>query len=115
MTEPGREHAFVAGMVTIAKAVGAEVVAERVENEDEAETLAGLGVQYGQGWLFGRPALCPCWGSARRPEPARWRAGARACCERLDVGHLTRLCAQPGRDETHRSKADRTKPASIGL
>ena len=62
VTEPGREHAFVAGMVTIAKAVGAEVVAERVENEAEAETLAGLGVQYGQGWLFGRPGPLPALG-----------------------------------------------------
>ena len=70
VTAAGREHAFVAGMVTIAKAVGAEVVAERVENEAEAETLAGLGVQYGQGWLFGRPGPLP--------EPQRYRAAARS-------------------------------------
>ena len=75
VTEPGREHAFVAGMVTIAKAVGAEVVAERVESEAEAETLAGLGVQYGQGWLFGRPGPLPALAqraAARAGEVESW-------------------------------------------
>jgi EAL domain-containing protein (putative c-di-GMP-specific phosphodiesterase class I) len=55
----GRERAFVAGMVEIARAVGAEIVAERVETESEATALGQLGVQYGQGWLFGRPGPLP--------------------------------------------------------
>jgi EAL domain-containing protein (putative c-di-GMP-specific phosphodiesterase class I) len=55
----GRERAFVAGMVEIARAVGAEVVAERVETEEEAKILTGLQVQYGQGWLFGRAQDLP--------------------------------------------------------
>jgi EAL domain-containing protein (putative c-di-GMP-specific phosphodiesterase class I) len=55
----GRERAFVAGMVDIARAVGAEIVAERVETESEAAALGQLGVQYGQGWLFGRPGPLP--------------------------------------------------------
>ena len=54
-----RERAFVAGMVEIARAVGAEVVAERVETEEEATILTKLGVQFGQGWLFGRPGDLP--------------------------------------------------------
>ncbi len=61
----GRERAFVAGMVEIARAVGAEVVAERIETEAEAEALRQLGVQFGQGWLFGRPGKLP---SAARPQ-----------------------------------------------
>jgi EAL domain-containing protein (putative c-di-GMP-specific phosphodiesterase class I) len=46
-------------MVDIARAVGAEIVAERVETESEAAALGQLGVQYGQGWLFGRPGPLP--------------------------------------------------------
>jgi EAL domain-containing protein (putative c-di-GMP-specific phosphodiesterase class I) len=56
---PGRDRAFVSGMVEIARAVGAQVVGERVETEAEATVLASLGVAYGQGWLFGRPDELP--------------------------------------------------------
>ena len=54
-----RERSFIAGMVEISRASGAAVVAERVETEQEAEILAGLGVEYGQGWLFGHPGELP--------------------------------------------------------
>ena len=69
VTEPGRERAFVAGMVEIARAGAAEIVAERIETEAEAGALASLGVQYGQGWLFGRPGPLP--GIGRKPAAAR--------------------------------------------
>jgi EAL domain-containing protein (putative c-di-GMP-specific phosphodiesterase class I) len=59
VTEPGRERAFVSGMVDIVRAAGAETVAERIETDAEADALQSLGVQYGQGWLFGRPAPLP--------------------------------------------------------
>ncbi len=55
----GRERAFVAGIIDIAMAVGATVIAERIERQEEADALRGLGVAYGQGWLFGRPAPLP--------------------------------------------------------
>ncbi len=51
----GRERAFIAGMAEIARAAGARIVAERIETEAEAEALAALDVEFGQGWLFGRP------------------------------------------------------------
>jgi EAL domain-containing protein (putative c-di-GMP-specific phosphodiesterase class I) len=50
-----RDRSFVAAMVDLSLAVGAEVVAERVETEETAEVMRGLGVHYGQGWLFGKP------------------------------------------------------------
>jgi EAL domain-containing protein (putative c-di-GMP-specific phosphodiesterase class I) len=59
ITQGGREHAFVTGMVEIARAADAEIVAERVETQAEADILGRLGVQYGQGWLFGRPGPLP--------------------------------------------------------
>ena len=55
----GRERALVAGMVEIGRGAGAEIVAERIETRAEAEALQALGVQYGQGWLFGRPVPLP--------------------------------------------------------
>ena len=59
ITTTGRERSFIAGMVEIARAVGAAVVAERIETEAEAAALSGLGVTFGQGWLFGRPDELP--------------------------------------------------------
>ena len=69
IAQDGRERAFVAGMVEIVRAAGAEIVAERVEIEAEAEALRLLGVQYGQGWLFGHPGPLPVGqgGKARHP------------------------------------------------
>ena len=71
ITSTGRERSFIAGMVEIARAVGAAVVAERIETEAEASALSGLGVTYGQGWLFGRPDELPnASGEVKRPQPA---------------------------------------------
>jgi len=35
--------------------VDAKVIAEGIETQEEADTLKGLGVLWGQGYLFGRP------------------------------------------------------------
>lgn len=37
--------------------IGARVIAEGIETARERETLQSLGLQFGQGWLLGRPAL----------------------------------------------------------
>jgi EAL domain-containing protein (putative c-di-GMP-specific phosphodiesterase class I) len=52
-----RDRGFISAMVDLAKTVGAEVVAERVETEAEAGLMLDLGVQYGQGYLFGKPEM----------------------------------------------------------
>jgi len=44
----------VRALVDLARATGAQVVAEGVETEADAATLAGLGAGLGQGWHFGR-------------------------------------------------------------
>jgi EAL domain-containing protein (putative c-di-GMP-specific phosphodiesterase class I) len=64
IAEGGREHAFVAGMVAVARASKADIVAERVETQVEADALKLLGVQFGQGWLFGPAGPLP---SSRPP------------------------------------------------
>ena len=48
-------RALTAGIVHFADAIGAEVVAEGIERQDEVSTLVSLGVRYGQGYLLGRP------------------------------------------------------------
>lgn len=69
-----RDRSFVAAMVDLSLAVGARVVAERIETEQDAETMRQLGVHCGQGWLFGRPGPLP--DLPARPVAAR-RRGAR--------------------------------------
>ena len=54
-----RERGFVASMVELAAAAGAQVVAEMIETEEQAKLMQSLGAQFGQGWLFGRPGLLP--------------------------------------------------------
>ncbi len=53
---------LVGSLVDFARGIRARVVAEGVEHAQEAEVLRRLGVDYGQGWHFGRPAV---------PEPVR--------------------------------------------
>lgn len=50
----GRQ-ALVVGMSHFARTAGCRLVAEGIETEEEARTLTELGVEYGQGYLFGRP------------------------------------------------------------
>ena len=59
LTESERQRSFVAGMTEMARAAGAHVVAEHIENLAEAEIMRDIGVHYGQGWLFGRPGALP--------------------------------------------------------
>jgi EAL domain-containing protein (putative c-di-GMP-specific phosphodiesterase class I) len=57
--ESARERGFVSAMVDLAAAVGAKVIAERIETEAQAALMRELGVGYGQGFLFGRPGALP--------------------------------------------------------
>jgi len=56
---------LVRSLVDFGHGCGAEVVAEGIETAADAETLVELGVDYGQGWHYGRPGapehLTECW------------------------------------------------------
>ncbi|MBL6456018.1 EAL domain-containing protein [Belnapia sp. T6] len=54
-----KDRAILAAMVDLAHGMRAEVVAEHIETEEEAALMRELGVEYGQGWLFGRPGPLP--------------------------------------------------------
>jgi PAS domain S-box-containing protein len=51
----GRQ-ALVVGMRHFARTAGCRLIAEGIETADEARTLTELGVEFGQGYHFGRPA-----------------------------------------------------------
>jgi diguanylate cyclase (GGDEF)-like protein len=50
-----RSAAIVESTVSLAGALGLELIAEGIEDEEARLRLIDLGVQVGQGWLFGRP------------------------------------------------------------
>ena len=54
-----KDRAIIASMVDLAHGLGAKVVAEHIETEEEAGLMRTLGVEYGQGWHFGRPGPLP--------------------------------------------------------
>lgn len=60
-----RDRTILAGMVELCRSLEVATVAETVETAEQAEGLRRLGVDYGQGWLFGRPAARPS-GTGRR-------------------------------------------------
>jgi diguanylate cyclase (GGDEF)-like protein len=59
--DPAR-RALLAAVVTFAHGLGAAVVAEGLERVEELTTCVNLGIDAGQGYLFGRPAPVPAGG-----------------------------------------------------
>lgn len=53
------QQALARALLTFAGDVGAQVVAEGIEEADELKVLQELGVPFGQGYLLGRPAPFP--------------------------------------------------------
>jgi EAL domain-containing protein (putative c-di-GMP-specific phosphodiesterase class I) len=51
-----REHGFLLSMVELANFMGAKTVAETIETEAQARLMREIGVEFGQGYLFGKPA-----------------------------------------------------------
>jgi EAL domain-containing protein (putative c-di-GMP-specific phosphodiesterase class I) len=51
--------ALVESLATFARTSAALIVAEGVETQAELDTLAGLGVTHGQGYLYGTPSSTP--------------------------------------------------------
>ncbi|WP_141265686.1 EAL domain-containing protein, partial [Moorella sp. E308F] len=51
---------LLAQALEVCRYLGAEVIAEGIEKPGEMEVLLDLGVEYGQGYLLGKPQ--PGWG-----------------------------------------------------
>lgn len=65
-----RDRAILKGMVWLCKELGIGTVAEMVETEDQARLLLDFGIDYGQGYLFGRPEAEPRLEPLRLDDPA---------------------------------------------
>jgi EAL domain-containing protein (putative c-di-GMP-specific phosphodiesterase class I) len=55
LTHQPRSSAIIASIVTLARGLDMSVTAEGVETSEEFERLTALGVNFAQGYLFGRP------------------------------------------------------------
>ncbi len=62
--------AVVAAIVSITHAYGGTVLAECIETQEQADAARALGVDLGQGWLFGRPVRPSADRGARQPVAA---------------------------------------------
>lgn len=69
-----RDQPFLRAMVQLCRELGVATIGEMVETEETARFLNDLGVQYAQGYLFGRPAPEPVMGG-KRASPAVKPAG----------------------------------------
>lgn len=56
MVTEERDRAVVRLLVDFAIGTGSRVTGEGIETEEQRELLLAMGCQYGQGWLFARPA-----------------------------------------------------------
>lgn len=59
LPENSRDQTILRAMVMMCRDLGINTVAERVETDDQAKKLQELGVQFGQGYFFGRPGPAP--------------------------------------------------------
>ena len=46
---------LIAATIRVARTLGMTTVAEGIETEEQAELMASMSCDRGQGWLFGRP------------------------------------------------------------
>ncbi len=52
--DPGRQH-LLRALQTLADRIGARIIGEGLDTLEELETLGRIGIDFGQGWLFGKP------------------------------------------------------------
>src|SRR5690606_18568518 len=69
--------AVIDAIISVARALRMEVVAEGIETEEQRAALVALGCGFGQGYLFGRPQAMACvprgdaCHACLQPEPAQ--------------------------------------------
>jgi EAL domain-containing protein (putative c-di-GMP-specific phosphodiesterase class I) len=69
--ESGEHTEIVRTIISLAKGLGLDVVAEGVETESQLVQLRNLGCQFGQGYFFSRPLSAESAGALLRDQP-RW-------------------------------------------
>ena len=56
LTTSRRDSSVVSAIVALAHGFGMQTIAEGVEDQETADALSALGVNFAQGYLFGAPA-----------------------------------------------------------
>ena len=59
MLDAMRDHAILEAMAQLCGDLGTATIAEMIETDAQPLRLAQTGVNYGQGYLFGRPTPTP--------------------------------------------------------
>ena len=73
--ENARDRALIASLASICRELRCATIGEMIETEKEARAAAALGIDFGQGWHFGRPGPLPePIGRAVRPQQPPMRA-----------------------------------------
>ena len=54
-TDHGRERALIRSICVLCNEIGGKVIGEMIEDEAAATLAKTLGIDFGQGWLFGKP------------------------------------------------------------
>jgi EAL domain-containing protein (putative c-di-GMP-specific phosphodiesterase class I) len=67
LCESPRDRAIIKGMSSMCRDLGIHTIAEMIEHERQLDALLELGVEFGQGYLFGRAQRRPL----ARPRPRR--------------------------------------------
>jgi len=71
-----RQRALVKSVVLLCHDLGIEMIGEMIETEQMAQAAASLGIEYGQGYLFGKPQaalLAPTQNLRRTGEVEAWQ------------------------------------------
>jgi EAL domain-containing protein (putative c-di-GMP-specific phosphodiesterase class I) len=74
MIEGERERAVITAMTDLARQLSISVIAEQTETEAQCEALRTLGVEFAQGYLFGKPAPLPSVTRAINEAPVQRRS-----------------------------------------
>lgn len=59
MTTPGYKPTFLLSIVRLCRDLGIKTIGEHVESRFQADFLKSLGVDYGQGYFYGKPEFSP--------------------------------------------------------
>ena len=79
------KKALVEAFVSFGRRIDARLIAEGIETRRELQTLRSLGVEYGQGYLLGRPNVDP-----KAPRPLEASRAARPSRARISVPGTSR-------------------------
>ena len=72
----GRERALIRSVCVLCKELNCKVIGEMIEDEQAASRATELGLEFGQGWLFGKPVQelpAPVRSRRRKGEVETWR------------------------------------------